>query len=101
MSYISERRTIIINRLAKVQSQLSKLYDILDEMAETGVASYEFDSGEGKQRTTRRTLKELQDWRERLEASEMSLLNSKYGNGLVSIRLRRKKGGYQRGAPYR
>jgi hypothetical protein len=53
--------------------------------------SYEFDSGEGKQRTTRRTLKEIQNNIDQLEAKERSLINDLYGMGLVAIRLRRKR----------
>lgn len=93
MSYISERRARIARQLAAVQAQLNILYDAMLEMVATGVQSYEFDSGEGKQRTTRRTFKDTQDLIDRLEAKEASLLNSKYSNGLVTIRLRRKKGG--------
>lgn len=91
MGYVDLRTARLRNRLVRVQAALSALYSVLDEMSASGVASYEFDSGEGKQRTTRRSLKEIQDQIERLEATEEHIINEMYNMGLVSIQLRRKR----------
>jgi hypothetical protein len=91
MGYISARRARIQRNLAAVQASLEAAYASQLEASSTTVQSYEFDSGEGKQRTTRRTLKALQDQIDRLEAKERSLINELYNMGLVSIRLRRKR----------
>jgi hypothetical protein len=59
-------------------------------MSASGVQSYAFDSGEGSQRTTRRSLKDIQDSLDRLYARENHLINALYNMGIVSIKLRRK-----------
>lgn len=91
MSYITLRRARIQAQLVKVQAALDAAYDMFTEQAGKENLSYEFDSGEGKQRTTRRSLKSIQDTISRLEASERSLINDLYNMGLVNFRLRRKR----------
>jgi hypothetical protein len=90
MGYISTKRTLTLRRLQKVQSQLNNLYNTLDEMAATGAQSYTFDSGEGSQKTVRRSLKQIHDLIRQLEATEDHLINKLYDMGLVNVRLRRK-----------
>ena len=92
MSYTSERKARILAQLTKVQAALDALYDLRLEMSAQGVKSYEFESGEGRQKTTRRSLVDVNDQISRLEATERSLLNEKYNCGIVSVRVRRKYG---------
>ena len=90
MGYIDGRKSRLRAQLAKVQAALASLYDQLTEQSNTSVQSYQFDSGDGSQRTTRRKLSEIQDQIERLEATEEHLINELYNMGLTSIQLRRK-----------
>jgi hypothetical protein len=90
MGYISIRKARLQNELSSVQTQISNLESVLTEMSATGNQSYAFDSGEGSQRTTRRSLKDIQDSIDRLYARESHLINELYGMGIVSVRLRRK-----------
>lgn len=90
MGYISNRKSRLQNQLTLVQTQIDNLSSVLTEMSLTGAHSYSFSSGEGEQRTTRRTLKEIQDSLDRLYATEAHLINELYNMGIVSIKLRRK-----------
>ena len=90
MGYIDARKSRLRAQLAKVQAALASLYDQLTEQSASSVQSYQFDSGDGSQRTTRRKLSEIQDQIERLEATEEHLINELYNMGLTSIQLRRK-----------
>jgi len=60
-------------------------------MSTTGAQSYSFNSGEGEQRTTRRSLSEISEEIQQLEASEDHYLNKLYGVGIVSLRVRRRQ----------
>ena len=90
MGYIETRKSHLKEQLLKVQTALASLYDQLTEQSNTSVQSYQFDSGDGSQRTTRRKLSEIQDQIERLEATEEHLINELYNMGLTSIQVRRK-----------
>jgi len=90
MGYIEIRKSRLKEQLLKVQTALASLYDQLTEQSASSVQSYQFDSGDGSQRTTRRKLSEIQDQIERLEATEEHLINELYNMGLTSIQLRRK-----------
>ena len=90
MPYISTRKTRLKTQLARTQAILNDLYNLIGDAALSGVVSYEFDSGEGRQRTTRYSLKELMDTISRLEATEMRLINELSNMGLMTIALRRK-----------
>ena len=90
MGYIETRKSRLRAQLAKVQTALASLYDQLTEQSASSVQSYQFDSGDGSQRTTRRKLSEIQDQIERLEATEEHLINELYNMGLTSIQVRRK-----------
>jgi hypothetical protein len=90
MGYISARKTRLQTQLTTIQTQIENLNTVLSEMSATGAQSYAFDSGEGSQRTTRRTLKEIMDMLDRLQATESHLINELYNMGIVSVKLRRK-----------
>jgi len=90
MGYIDARKSRLRAQLAKVQAALASLYDQLTEQSASSVQSYQFDSGDGSQRTTRRKLSEIQDQIERLEATEEHLINELYNMGLISVHVRRK-----------
>jgi Cdc6-like AAA superfamily ATPase len=90
MAYVIPRKSRLQNQLTNVQAQIDNLNIILTDMALTGAQSYMFDSGEGSQRTTRRSLKEMEETLERLYARESHLINELNRMGVVSIRLRRK-----------
>lgn len=90
MGYIETRKSRLQAQLVKVQAALTSLYDQLTEQSASSVQSYQFDSGDGSQRTTRRKLSEIQDQIERLEATEDWLTRELGGLGLVVTQLRRK-----------
>jgi hypothetical protein len=90
MGYIDGRKSRLRAQLAQVQAALTSLYTQLGEQAVSSVQSYQFDSGDGSQRTTRRKLSEIQDQIERLEATEEHLINELYNMGLTSVQVRRK-----------
>lgn len=97
MGYITNRKARIQNRLTTIQTQIDTLESVLTEMATSGAQSYAFDSGEGSQRTTRRSLEEIQNSLDRLYATENHLINELYNMGIVSIKVRRKS---PTGIPY-
>ena len=90
MGYVETRKSRLRAQLAKVQTALALLYEQLTEQSASSVQSYQFDSGDGSQRTTRRKLSEIQDQIERLEATEDWLTRELGGLGLVVTQLRRK-----------
>lgn len=91
MGYISTRKMRLQAQLANVQAALENLYTTQLSLSTSENQSYAFDSGEGSQRTNRRSLSDIQDQIDRLEAKERHLVNELSNMGLVSIRLRRKK----------
>lgn len=90
MGYIDARKSRLSAQLVKVQAALVSLYDQLAEQSASSVQSYEFDSGDGRQRTTRRKLSDIQEQIEKLEATEDWLTRELYGMGLISTVVRRK-----------
>jgi len=90
MGYVSTRKARLQSQLVKIQAALTSLYDTLGDSSTQNVKSYTFDSGEGLQKTTRRSLSEIQTEIDILEAKERWLINELSNMGLVSIRLRRK-----------
>lgn len=92
MSYVTSRRTRLQQQLTLVQAMLATLYANLTELSASSVSSYDFESGEGRQRASRRSLKDVQDQIERLEATEEHLINELSNMGLISVALRRKPG---------
>ena len=90
MGYIETRKIRLQAQLVKVQAALTSLYNQLAEQSASSVQSYQFDSGDGSQRTTRRKLSEIQDQIERLEATEDWLTRELYNMGLIVTQVRRK-----------
>jgi Mg2+ and Co2+ transporter CorA len=89
MGYESERVIRLRRQLTAVQAALTNLYNNLTELSTGTADSYQFDSGDGSQRTTRRKLGDIQDQIDRLEAKESHLINELYNMGILSVRLRR------------
>jgi hypothetical protein len=84
--------------LIRVQEQLAKITITIDSALENGeVEEYSFNSTEGNQKTVRRSLKELYEIQEKLEATEARLIRRLGGRGLVSMNLRRKRYNYSYG----
>jgi 6-phosphogluconolactonase (cycloisomerase 2 family) len=90
MGYSDIKKALMTTQLTQVQAALTSAYTALTEGAASGVESYAFDSGEGSQRTTRRSLKEMQDIIDVLEAKQDHLINELYNMGLIAVALRRK-----------
>ena len=90
MGYIETRKSRLRAQLTKVQAALASLYEQLTEQSASSVQSYQFDSGDGSQRTTRRKLSEIQDQIEKLEATENWIISELYNMGLIVTQLRRK-----------
>ena len=90
MGHIETRKTRLQAQLVKVQAALTSLYDQLTEQSASSVQSYQFDSGDGSQRTTRRKLSEIQDQIERLEATENWIISELYNMGLIVTQVKRK-----------
>ena len=84
--------------LVRVQAQIANLETAIeDAYTNAEVEDYSFDSGEGKQRTKRRSIKELNQVLESLEKTEMRIMRKLYGQSLVNMNLRRKGYGYYGG----
>ena len=90
MNYVATKLQRLNASLTRVQATLAMLYTALDECAGSNVVSYRFSSSDGEQSTTRRSLKDVLDMIERLEATEEHLINEIYGMGLVSVSVRRQ-----------
>jgi hypothetical protein len=90
MSYVLNRRARLVSRLKQVRARIAALDDLYIEAATNNVESYAFDSGEGSQRTTRRSIEKIRAEIEALEATEDHIINELYGMGIVSVKLRRK-----------
>lgn len=90
MGFVDGRKSRLIRQLRAVQAQLGALYESMTSAASSDISSYGFDSGEGSQRTTRRSYQEILDAIARLERTEEHLINELYGCGLLHIKLRRK-----------
>jgi hypothetical protein len=90
MTYASIRNARLLAKLKRIQDALEALYSQYESLAATENESYEFDSGDGKQKTKRRSLTDILDNIQRLEAEEASVINDLYNMGLVSVKVRRK-----------
>lgn len=92
----SERRAELEARKATLDTRIAALdAAYLDALESGGVKSYSFNSGEGSQRTEYRTLEEMQDALDRMEAQRQRIINILAGKGIMYSGLRRK--GYYRG----
>lgn len=87
-SYLVSKYTADLER---VQAQIKKANESLEAALENSeVEEYSFNSGEGTQRTKRRSIKELQSVLNDLESREAWLLRKLNGTSLVNLNLRRK-----------
>lgn len=86
----SWKRKRLILRRDKLISQIDALDITMDEAITSGkFASYEFDSGEGKQKTTYRSINELEKLRETLEARLARVFNELSCRSVVNLNLNR------------
>ena len=75
MGYRSTRKARLEAQLVKIQAQITALDAVILEMVASGVKSYSLDSGEGSQKTTRRSFKEIKDMVRELTAEESHYIN--------------------------
>ena len=88
-------RTEYERQLTSVTAQITKLETAIDDAYENSeVEEYAFNSGEGSQRTKRRSIKELTTELEKLENKKLRLMRKLYGHAVVNMNLRRKSRGY-------
>ena len=84
----STRRAELIARLVKKRAQLVLVEEALDA-AIGGPEAYKFDTNEGSQWLKDRTLKELNDLSDTLEAQIDWITRRLNGTGIVNMNLRR------------
>jgi len=84
------RRTQLLTKISRLESQLETLYTAYETMISSGVSSYKFDSGEGSQSTNYRSLKEVSNEIERIESQIEKAYKQLNGGGIVNMNLRRK-----------
>lgn len=85
-------RTKYLADLAIIQDQISKLQTVLSSAIQNGeVEEYVFNSGEGSQKTVRRSLKELNNLLIDLKAQEDRIYRKLYGRSVINVNLRRKR----------
>jgi len=84
----AERRAELELQLTRKETQLTNLYSSFDDF--DGVREYKFNSGEDAQQTKYRSLSELQNIIDRLEANIARIRNLLGLMGLSNIVLRRK-----------
>lgn len=78
--------------LTRIRNQITLIETSLDSAYENSeIEEYSFNSGEGQQRTKRRSIKELSQELDRLEARKMRLLNKLYGRAIINLNMRRKR----------
>lgn len=89
----STKKARLEARLVIIRTQISEAETALSSALSNGVIeSYTFDSGEGRQQTKNRNLKQLTDILDHLYATEDSILKRLSGTGLVNINIRRHIG---------
>jgi hypothetical protein len=82
--------TQLQNRLIKLREQSDRLETIIDNAIDSGVLSgIEFDSGEGKEKSTYRSLPQLQLYQKQLWQSIENLENRLQCKGLINVGLNR------------
>lgn len=91
MSCLSQwKRTILQAQLVKLREQYTSLQDTIDKAITKGhLSNIEFDSGEGKQKSSYRSLNELQKYEKELEQRIESLENRLQCKGLINLNLSR------------
>jgi len=84
------RRKIYIDRRNKLTNQILALDTVIDNAISSGEhVKIRFDSGEGEQESTYRSLNELQKMKNNLELSLDRVLNALSGRGVVNMGLKR------------
>ena len=84
------RRSMLITRRDNLTAQITSINTVIDAAILSGkVNSIEFDSGEGKQKTSYRSLNELQKMVDGLEIRLDQVLNALRGAGVVNMGLKR------------
>ena len=91
MSYLPPwKRTALQTQLLALRTQYTSLQDTITSAISSGhISEIEFDSGEGKQKTKYRSLKQLQAFSIILEGQIESLENRLNYKGLVNLNLNR------------
>lgn len=90
MAISTATKTRLEARETKIEAMLVKLYDALDSGI-LPIASYDFDSGPdgARQRTTYRTLAQLQDAIDRYEHEIDRIVQRLQGTGIIGVTFRR------------
>jgi len=89
-------KTRIITRIRDKQIQLDTANVTYGEALEDGTERYKFDSHEGSQQTWNRSLTDLKNQIDSLEAEIDQLYRRLVCGGIVNLNLRRKRGPYGR-----
>lgn len=92
----NSERIRLTARLKKIESVISNLEDAMLNF--NNVQGYTFDSGEGKQATTYRSVAEIEKSLSRLEASADLIRRKLDGRSNPAMNLRRKSGNYHGGS---
>ncbi len=86
------KRRLLIARRDKLEEQLEAIENAIDEgISDSNISSYEFDSGDGKQKTSYRNLNEVLKARETLELEYNRVLNRLCGKGIINLNLTRHR----------
>lgn len=81
---LSSRRTVLEARLARKETSLENAYTTYDALKDGTVAAFELDTGEAKQRITKKNINKLADHIDRLE-KQIDQINRSL-NGCNAIR---------------
>lgn len=84
------RRQQLVDRLARREASLALAEATYNDLLNTGVESYRFDSTEGEQQAKRRKLNEVKRQIDELTSEIDSLQRKLNGGGLVNLGLRRR-----------
>jgi chromosome segregation ATPase len=84
----STTRTVLKARLEKLTARLTALSDTIDKAIERGhLSGIEFDSGDGKEKSTYRNINEIRRYEKEIE-NEISRIEDRLNcAGLVNLRL--------------
>ena len=85
------QRSKLKAKLVKLEAALLIAEETYTKLLATDHESYKFDSGDGSQQVKRRSLSELKDQIDELEAEICSIESRLRGSGVVSISLRRNQ----------
>ena len=84
------KRNFLITQRDRIAAQLTSIEDAIDKSISTGnISNYEFQDGEGKQKTTYRNINQLLEARDALELEYERILNRLCCRGVVNLGLNR------------